>query len=177
MDPAGDSNEDLRSWSHVEHQTAIGVHEYFGPGTDYEPSLLTDFSAMLPTVSDVSLDILAEDYNSGMIVQSAWQTLPTRELEMPWEGDFWSKFLDPNVSAMDLFTRGLKRPMPFHTEQSQTSSASAAVESRVVANQVVEVKSFLQHIRDVPIRTWREEREATWEVAVRRWVALLNQWN
>jgi hypothetical protein len=177
MDPAGDSNEDLRSWSHVEHQTAIGVHEYFGPGTDYEPSLLTDFSAMLPTVSDVSLDILAEDYNSGMIVQSAWQTLPTRELEMPWEGDFWSKFLDPNVSAMDLFTRGLKRPMPFHTEQSQTSSASAAVESRVVANQVVEVKSFLQHIRDVPIRTWREEREATWEVAVRRWVALLDQWN
>ena len=176
MDVPGNLDEDLASWSHVENQTAGDVHELFDPGTVYEPSLLSDFSAMLPAVSDASVDTLADDYNAEMVVQSAWQTLTNRELELPWDGGFWNSFLDPTVSAMDLFTRGMKRPMPFHFEHSQGSAASSAVESRVITNQVTEVKSFLQHIRDVPIRTWREEREATWEVAVRRWVALLDQW-
>ena len=177
MDISGDLDEDLASWSHVENQTAGDGHALFDPGTEYEPSLLSDFSAMLPTVSDVSMDVLSEEYNTERIVQSAWQTLTNRELELPWDGGFWNSFLDPTVSAMDLFTRGIKRPMPFHVEHSQGSAASSAVEDRVITSQVVEVKSFLQHIRDVPIKTWREEREATWEVAVRRWVALLDQWS
>ena len=50
------------------------------------------------------------------------------------------------------------------------------VEQRVIAKQTVEVKNFLQHIRDVPEKTWREEREAVWETAIRRWILLLEQW-
>ena len=50
------------------------------------------------------------------------------------------------------------------------------VERRVASNQTVEVKNFLQHIKDVPERTWREEREAQWEVAIRRWIALMETW-
>ena len=34
----------------------------------------------------------------------------------------------------------------------------------------------MQYIKDVPEKTWREEREAIWETAIRRWIFLLEQW-
>jgi len=46
----------------------------------------------------------------------------------------------------------------------------------VVPRKTHELKGFLQHIRDVPERSWREEREAVWEIAIRRWVAILDTW-
>ena len=40
---------------------------------------------------------LAADYDADRVVQSAWKSLPNTELELHWEKDFWSRFLDPNV--------------------------------------------------------------------------------
>ena len=89
---------------------------------------------------------------------------------------FGNKFLDPNVTAWDMMTRGIKRPAPFHVEPVTHDALEDTVEQRVIAKQTVEVKNFLQHIRDVPEKTWREEREAVWETAIRRWILLLEQW-
>ena len=173
MDVSSDLEEEPGSWNLVEpadvFQTDMpsnisaelidGQHEFYDPGTEYEPSLRSDFSALLPTVSDVTTEELT-DYKPDVVVQSAWQTLNNKELELPWEGGFWDKFLDPNIPAIDLFSRGIKRPMPFYAEPSQSSAASSEVSKRAVGRQVEQVTGFLQHIRDVPIRTWREEREA-----------------
>ena len=90
---------------------------------------------------------------------------------------FWDRFLDPSIPAIDLFPRGIKRPLPFHAEPFSSSATVSEVDKRVMSSQTVEIKNFLQHIRDVPIRTWQEEREAVWETAVRRWVVLLDQWD
>ena len=67
--------------------------------------------------------------------------------------------------------------MPVPDVAISSSSTAIDVERRVAANQTVEVKNFLQHIKDVPERTWREEREAQWEVAIRRWIALMETWD
>ena len=96
---------------------------------------------------------------------------------MPWEQGFWGKFLDPNISAVDMLSSGLKRPFPFHVVDENSDGKRPEVEIRVMASSSRVVRSFLQHIRDVPVKTWREEREATWETAIRRWVVLLDQWN
>ena len=74
-------------------------------------------------------------------------------------------------------TRGIKRPMPVPDVTTSCSSVTTDVERRVASNQTVEVKNFLQHIKNVPERTWREEREAQWEVAIRGWIALMETWN
>ena len=102
--------------------------------------------------------------------------MPNREIELPWESGFWNKFLDPSVSAYDMLTRGIKRPMPFHADTTQSETMEDVVDKRVVTKQTLPVTGFLQHIKDVPERTWREEREATWEIAIRRWILLLEQW-
>ena len=36
------------------------------------------------------------------------------------------------------------------------------------------LQSFIKHIKDVPERSWQEERDALWEIAIRRWVAVLD---
>ena len=63
--------------------------------------------------------------------------------------------------------------MPAPDVSEAAGSLDRDVERRVVTKQIGEVKNFLQHIRDIPERTWREEREAKWEMAIRRWIALL----
>ena len=98
-------------------------------------------------------------------------------MELPWESDFWTKFLDPNVTAVEMLTKGIKRPMPVPDVSTSVGSSDFEVERREAVRQTVVVKNFLQHIRDVPERTWREEREAQWEIAIRRWVALVETWN
>ena len=177
MDPTADLDDGQGSWSHVEPFDFSGQLDLIGQATEYEPSLLSDFHAMLPVDSDISLEKLEESYNPELVVQSAWKSLANKEMELPWEGGFWDKFLDPNIPAIELFTRGIKRPLPFHAEPSSSSAAVSEVDRRVMTAQTVEIKNFLQHIRDVPIRTWQEEREAVWETAVRRWVVLLDQWD
>jgi len=138
----------------------------------YTPSIPTDFSGYLPDFSaDEDLGI-AEGYNPESVVQAAWKSLATEVPKLPWERNFWDKFLDTNVSAKDMLERGYKRPMPAPFRQDSQSAPSAEVERRVFPKPSQAVKGFLQHVRDIPERSWQEEREAVWETAVRRWVAL-----
>ena len=165
----------LDSWTNV---TDLGFGVVSEPAASYyEPSIRSDFSGFMPAFTTDGCEPLAANYDTDRVVQSAWKSLPNTELELHWEKDFWTRFLDPNISALDMMTRGIKRPMPMPDVTTSSSSVAADVERRVASNQTVEVKNFLQHIRDVPERTWREEREAQWEVAIRRWIALMETWN
>ena len=74
----------------------------------YSPSIRTDFSGLLPEIStDEGLNIV-EGYNPEAVVQSAWKSLAAETPKLPWERNFWDKFLDPNVSAMDMLEKGFK---------------------------------------------------------------------
>ena len=55
---------------------------------------------------------------------------------------------------MQLYFRFVKRPGESHL------ALDGKKEQRVMAKQTVEVKNLLQYIKDVPEKTWREEREA-----------------
>ena len=143
---------------------------------DYSPSNFTDFSGVLPGVSlDEGIE-LSKNYDPEVIVQSAWKSLSHEGPKLPWESNFWERFLDPNVSAMDMLERGYKRPAPVPFFQEPSTASAEEVERRVLPKPIQEVKGFLQHIRDIPERSWKEEREALWETSVRRWIALTDTW-
>ena len=84
---------------------------------------------VLPEQSlDADLE-LSRDYNTAAIVGSAWTSLQSDIPKLPWEQDFWSGFLDPTKSAMDLFTKvtrdhclSISRGMQLH-QLNQKSSA------------------------------------------------------
>eukprot|EP00435_Cladocopium_sp_Y103_P063051 s1132_g24.t1 len=155
---------------------------WVGPELDlqslsYEPSLCpTDFSGELPFPSGLSGIELSSDYNPNAVVSAAWNSLRSEVYKMPWENNFWDQFLDPSVSVMDQLSSGFKRPLPAPAVAIAGSSESSEVDRRVAAKTFPVVTSFLQHIRDVPERSWQEERDALWETAIRRWVALIDHW-
>ena len=139
-----ETEHDRDSWTHV---SDFGFGQVSEPDASYyEPSIRSDFSRFLPVFTTDGCEPLAADYDADRVVQSAWKSLPNTELELHWEKDFWSRFLDPNVSALDMMTRGIKRPMPVPDVTASSSSVATDVERRVASNQTVEVKNFLQHI-------------------------------
>ena len=143
----------------------------------YAPSIaVTDYSEFLPTPTETDKVTLTDGYNANAVLNSAWISLKAPEVQMPWDGDFWDKFLDPTVSVFEQLTRGVKRPMPFPEVSAATSSDDTEVERRIAVKPFPVVKNFLKNIRDVTERSWQEEREALWEMAIRRWVAVLDSW-
>ena len=144
----------------------------------YEPSLLpTDFSETLPCPSFEQPVALASNYNVDAVVNSAWNSLRSDVYKLPWETDFWNQFLDPGVTGMEQMARGVKRPMSTPAVTVAEASDSAEVDRRVSTKTFPLITSFLQHIKDVPERSWQEERESLWETGIRRWVALVEQWH
>ena len=144
----------------------------------YEPSLLpTDFSETLPCPSFEQPVALASNYNVDAVVNSAWNSLRSDVYKLPWETDFWNQFLDPGVTVMEQMARGFKRPMSTPAVTVAEASDSAEVDRRVSTKTFPLITSFLQHIKDVPERSWQEERESLWETGIRRWVALVEQWH
>ena len=171
---AGVTGETQESQWHLVSSDLFGLRQH--DEVSYSPSIRTDFSGLLPEIStDDDLNIV-EGYNPEAVVQSAWKSLAAETPKLPWDRNFWDKFLDPIVSAMDMLEKGFKRPLPAPIWEDDTSAPSTEVDRRVFPKPFKEVKGFLQHVRDIPERSWREEREAVWETAVRRWVALTDDW-
>ena len=138
--------------------------------------LQTDFSGDLP-VHTVDDDLgISAGYSVEAVVGSAWNNLRSEDYKLPWETDFWDQFLDPNVFVMEQMSKGFKRPLAVPVLQATDSTDTTEVDRRVAAKPFPLIKSFLKHVKDVPERSWQEEREACWETGIRRWVALLDQW-
>ena len=143
----------------------------------YTPSYVeTDFSEFLPDPTQSADEPLSANYDASTVVSSAWTSLKADEPKLPWDGDFWNNFLDPSISVFDQMTRGLKRPMPYPEISVSASSDSSEVDRRVSAKSYPVGKNFLKNIKDITEKSWQEEREALWETAIRRWVALIDSW-
>ena len=108
----------------------------------YAPSIRTDFSGFLPEFSaDDDLGI-AEGYNPEAVVQAAWKSLTAETPKLLWECNFWDRFLDPNVSAMDMLEKGLKRPLPAPIWQDSTAHPLQRLTEEFFQNRFKKSKVF-----------------------------------
>ena len=65
-----------------------------------------------------------------------------------------------------MMTKGIKCPMPVPDASTAIECTEVEVERRIATKQTVEVKNFLQHIRDIPERTWRVKPNGRWPLGV-----------
>ena len=160
-----------------QENTTEGLDNFLDSGSvSYAPSVAqTDFSEHLPVLSNDPELELSKHYNVSAVVGSAWTSLQSEVPKLPWEQGFWNDFLDPTKSALDCLHGSYKRPVPYHYEGVESASSNPEVERRVVARTFPGIQGFLKHIRDVPEKSWQEERDAQWEIAIRRWVAVLDE--
>ena len=149
MDLPDIAGEDDGSWTHV------GDTGFQMANTEYEPSIRTD----LPFATEQTGTSISENYDPMLSCSQLGSHCQVVSWSCHGRADF-----------------GIKRPAPFHAEPLIHDTLDDTVEQRVMAKQTVEVNFFLQYIKDVPEKTWREEREAIWETPIRRWIFLLEQW-
>lgn len=141
----------------------------------YSPSITTDFSEPFDVVYCDAKTPISANYDPGRLVDSAWQSLEPHGHKQVWETGFWNEFFNPNHDQFD-FAQSSKRPFPVDFPAVEAASRDA-VGDRAVSKPRFECSGFLQHIKDVPELTWREQREAQWETAIRRWISLIDSWN
>ncbi len=127
----------------------------------------------VPSQQEVAI---SETYDADAVLDSAWKNIPDPGLKQFWENDFWENLFNPSISAVDSMTRGLKRPFqPQPVDESLDHEE--LVEHRIAKKiSVATGPSYLHCVADSVELSWKEEREAKWEVAVRRWVSLIDSW-
>ena len=118
---------------------------------------------------------LPAGYNPDREVEKAWTQLQTSQLKAVWEDDFWSSIFDPSHNPFDIATRStLKRPVQHVVNNVPTEEEDVLV--RKLKNPR-EMKDFHSVVKKQSIQSWRDERDAQWDTAIRRWRALILTWD
>jgi hypothetical protein len=138
--PVGVTGETQDSQWHLVSSDLFGLRQH--DDVSYSPSIRTDFSGLLPELStDDDLNV-AEGYNPEAVVQSAWKSLAADTPKLTWERNFWEKFLDPNVSAMDMLEKGFKRPLPAPIWEDTNSAPQLKLTDEFSQNRSKRSKAF-----------------------------------
>ena len=91
-----------------------------------------------------------------------------------WETGFWNDFMNPDKSFLSSFDSNFKRPFD-NTFEAPEGETVEVVERKPKA--LKQVTTFMDHVRDVPVMSWKDQRDAEWQVAVFRWHAMLSVWD
>ena len=118
---------------------------------------------------------LPAGYNPQREVEKAWSQLQTPQLKAVWEDDFWSSIFDPSHDPFDIATRKtLKRPVQHVVNNIPTEEED--VVSRKLKNPR-DMRDFHSVVKRLSIQSWRDERDAQWDTAIRRWRAMILTWD
>ena len=93
-----------------------------------------------------------------------------------WETGFWSDFLDPNKDFFSSFEGHFKRPV----DPTSSSVFDASVDVTHVERPAKSVKkfaTFMDHVRETTVMSWKDQRDAEWQVAIFRWHSMLCRWS
>ena len=112
-------------------------------------------------------------YNRPAQVNAALNSLAPTGLKHFWETDFWTSMLDGRTDtihgAYNFCRPGGVVPLE-SIIQAEPSHIKLEHKPKVY-------EGFLECVKSLPIQSWREEREALHDRAVRRWVYLLDAWS
>ena len=136
--------------------------------SEYKPS-----SANGGTAEQFPVDDVLPEYNPTRSLERAWNAIPDDKPTLFWETGFWSQLFDNSGGAdLSVLQRDLKRPRVVGEPE-----PDAPVPKQPMRSSAENHEDFHDVVRDITIMDWREEREAKWETAIRRWRVSILSWN
>ena len=133
-----------------------------------------------PSMDDAVLDGgLAKGYDSGKAVDRSWQQLDAKPLQQFWEQGFWGEIFGNSASASvsSLTTAlGLHRPA---VVQGTSGEDVPMTTDDAIAAQYKRLKhaTYMDVVSKCSIKSWQEQRDSTWETAIRRWHSSIMSWS
>ena len=120
--------------------------------------------------------LLSGNFNCDIVVAHALNSLEPDRVEHFWEKGFWSNVFTDGNPVDSMFPKGLKRPLAFF-EPSMDGLSEDAVDVVREPKFVSGSCHYSSVISSSLQSSWRDEREAKWESAIRRWHSLVMSWN
>ena len=162
MDPFGrlDLALDLEPGFLLEHKDGCLQNTSEG----YSPGTFEDTDA----VPAVDMKV----YDRERVLDNSWLQLEPKPVEFFWESGFWQKFLERlTVRAQQIWFQN-----NFHctgpavvSEPVMERSLEEPAGSSEVPGKRLKVATYMDVVSKSCIQSWREQRDSTWEVAIRRW--------
>ena len=117
-----------------------------------------------------------EQFDTGLAISSALSSLPSRPVQHFWENSFWDVMLGDSHSVMDVFSSGMKRPLPVRPGDGDDGDAMPDPVKALRSFKAV-CHDFMECVMDIAPHTWKEERESLHQISIRRWHSMLMHWH
>ena len=116
----------------------------------------------------------AFDYNCERELDRSWVQLSNKPLQHFWETGFWGRLFgtEDADSLSEALTRPAIVPEPPELVQASVSSMSSPRFSLKRSRAI----SFLDVVTNTSEQSRQEQRDATWETAIRRWHSCIITW-
>ena len=121
------------------------------------------------------LEDALQGYDGTRELDRSWVQLTHQPLQHFWETGFWSHIFghgQPILCQDDLLVRPAVVPEP-----PELVSAASGVVKLPGSKKRVRAASFLDVVVNKPAQSWMEQRDATWETAMRRWHSCIMTWH
>ena len=118
----------------------------------------------------------SRNFNCDVVVAHALNSLEPDRVEHFWEKGFWSNVFTDANPVDSMFPKGLKRPLAFF--EPAVDGLSEDVGDVVREPKFVSGDCHYSSVISSGLQSsWRDEREAKWETAIRRWHSLILSWS
>lgn len=168
------SRESFSDWEKVEDTNEDSDIGSFLPVLEAKPKSMPKSS--LAVSGDMTrLGSAGDGYNASAVFGNAWNALESRETKQFWETGFWANIFTDDDQVDTMFPRSLKQP--FAAVGPETNELGSEPTSSVKDTLVDVTCHFSEVVKHSTVLTWKEEREAKWETAMRRWHAMVMSWD
>ena len=120
--------------------------------------------------NDVAATVILGSDNAFGFARVALQPEGIKQFEI-W---FWSDFMNSDKSFLTTFDGNFKRPVE-NTFEGPGRESVETVERK--PKTLKQAATFMDHVRDVPVMNWKDQRDAEWQAAAFRWHAMLSVWD
>ena len=118
-------------------------------------------------------------YDRERVLDNSWLQLEPKPVDFFWESGFWAEIFGAadSESTTDLVSKqfSLHRPAVVSEPVMERSLEEPAGSSEVPGKRL-KVATYMDVVSKSCIQSWREQRDSTWEVAIRRWHSCAMTW-
>ena len=118
-------------------------------------------------------------YDRERVLDNSWLQLEPKPVDFFWESGFWAEIFGAadSESTTDLVSKqfSLHRPAVVSEPVMERSLEEPAGSSDVPGKRL-KVATYMDVVSKSCIQSWREQRDSTWEVAIRRWHSCAMTW-
>ncbi|CAE7809136.1 unnamed protein product [Symbiodinium sp. CCMP2592] len=170
--PAGPSSSDLHAASLDEWFAEVSLDDHVSASSVVEPAIVAKDSGV-PSVAATAV-LSSREYAARL--RSSHLSLQDATPKFFWEQGFWSDFFGPASVPETIMPRFKdRRPDPYHLPSSEPVELGQSQSSKKARREFAAV--FQKVVVQRQVISWRDAREASFETAIVKWVALFGSWD